>query len=132
MTAGNANIIVSAFVLRRGLDHELRLLPPREATLALQASRQRLALQQLHGDERAALVHPIVEDLHDMRAVQGGRRAGFMQKTCCGLRRRREGAIHDLHGDVRAKVHGLGQPHGAHPAGVDLPDQAIALPKPLV
>ena len=76
-----------------------------------------LALEQLHHDvRRSAVGHAVVEDLDDVRAL--GRRA-YRRLTCEALRAigpLRHLRRHQLHDDLRVEPLVLGDPHPAHSA----------------
>ena len=80
---------------------------------ALEALRQGLAFEQLHGDEELARVLADLVDLAHVRVVHAGGGAGFAPEALAG---RVVGLRDRLHGDLAAQALVLGGEHDAHAA----------------
>jgi hypothetical protein len=109
----------------RDVSDDAARIERREAPLALQAPRQRLALEQLHRDERNASIHAVVEHAHGMRRVDRGSSSRLAQEALVDVRSRRT----SMQYLERALVL-IGQmqraPHAAHPTAAAQAEQAIA------
>ena len=93
--------------------------------LAVDPLLQRLAFQQLHGDEVASAVLPDLVDSADIRVVQSGGGARFALKTV-----EREGIFfrlrrQELERYVAAQVDVLGFVDNAHPSAAQLREDAV-------
>ena len=86
---------------------------------------ERLAFQQLHGDEVASAVLSNLVDGADIRVVQGGGRTRFALKTVkrerIFFRLRRQ----ELERDVAAQVDVLGFIHNTHPSAAELREDTV-------
>src|SRR5208282_3355842 len=81
---------------------------------------ERLAFQQLHGDEVASAVFANLVDGADVRMVQSGGRARFALKTFQRKRIFFRLGRQELECDVAAKVDVLGFVNNAHPSAAQL------------
>ncbi len=88
----------------------------REPALALEALAHVLALEELHHDVRVVVLHPVVVDLDDVRALQARRCLGLALEALPPHRQRGVGGIHELDRHQRVELRVLRGPQGAHPA----------------
>ena len=87
---------------------------------------QRAPLEQLHHDERPALVLVDVVDGADVRMVQRRRRAGFAAEALERLAILRRRVRQELEGDETAEPQVFGLVDDAHPALAELRDDAVS------
>ena len=81
---------------------------------------ERLAFQQLHGDEVTPAVFANLVDGADIRVVQGGGGTSFTLKTVERERIFFRFGGQELEGDTAAQVEVLGFVHNAHPSTAQL------------
>ena len=97
------------------LDHALR----GELLVAYRLG-ERVAFEQLeHEVERAIVLAPAVEHLHDARVVDGRGGARLAQEALGGHLRAREARVHQLQGDAPVRELVLRHVHRAHAAGAE-------------
>ncbi len=88
-----------------------------QAAQAVEPAVERLAVQELHDDERPAVVgHAVVVDFDDVLAAQRRRCAGLVLEARAGLAAVGVLDIDELHGDARPERRVHSGPDGAHPA----------------
>ena len=106
-----------------GKRHELAR---RESTLALNARRERLAVEELH-DHEAVVVgqRAEVEHLENVIAADAAGRLRFALEPLHRLGVGRGGRVQDLDGDAAPNANVLALVHGAHAAFADQADDAV-------
>ena len=95
--------------------HDRRSLGDRERPSALEPSSERLALEELHDEERRAVVAFLdLTQLDDVRVLHGGGRARLAQEALLQRAVLRELFEHHLHGDPLVRLEMSSLPHLAH------------------
>ena len=89
----------------------------RQLALALKAVVQRLAFEELHGQEGDAAVLADLVDGDDVIVLEGGRRPGLAQETLLGRVAGGQAGQHGLQGDETLQLGILGLEDDAHAAG---------------
>src|SRR5262249_21277926 len=119
----DAQLLRAAQGLRGLREDRLRLIE-RDATFAIEAVHEVLAVEELHHDVRQVVVDAVIEDVDDVRALKVKRGLGLELEADApffgGALR-----IHELDGDVAIEVEVSRDPDRAHAARGELPLQAV-------
>jgi hypothetical protein len=93
--------------------------------LALNAVLERLAFEQLHGDEGATVVLVNIVDGADVRVIEGRGGAGFAAEALDGLEMRGKFVGKEFQGDAAAEAGVLGTVNNAHAATAQTFEDAV-------